>query len=83
MLWIERLFFKVCFFTLRLSLKSFSFYKKRNSFHKEDVLANSVKFSWKPYISGNMHVVFTTKNRLDGREIQWLRRPRKLKQTTT
>ena len=57
--------------------------KKRNSFHKEDVLANSLKFSWKPYISGNMHIVLTTKNRLDGRELQWLRRPRKLKQTTT
>ena len=64
-------------------LNLFRFFKKRNSFHKEDVLANSVKFSRKPYTSGNMHVVFTTKNRLDGREIQWLRRPRKLKQTTT
>ena len=83
MLWIERLFFKVCFFTLRLSFKSFSFFKKRNSFHKEDVLVNSVKFSGKPYISGNMHIVLTTKNRLGAREIQWLRRPRKLKQTTT
>ena len=63
-------------FTLLLSFKSFSFFKKRNSFHKEDVLANSVKFSWKPFISGNMHIVLTTKNQVDGRE-QWLRRPRK------
>ena len=76
-------FSKCVLFTLRLSVKSFSFLKKRNSFHKEDVLANSVKFSWKPFNSGNMHIVLTTKNRVDGREIQWLRRPRKLKQTTT
>ena len=69
-------FSKCVLFTLRLSVKSFSFFKKRNSFHKEDVLANSVKFSWKPYISGNMHIVLTTKNQVDGRE-QWLRRPRK------
>ena len=76
MLWIERLFFKVCVFYIASIIEIFFvFLKKRNSFHKEDALANSVKFSGKPHISGNIHIVLTTKKRLDAREIQWLSRP--------